>query len=94
MDIRDACEADWRAFDGYRYTVEHSVYVRSDARGCGVGRHLMTVLIARARKLGKHVMVAVSRPTTSPSLDCTKRSASPPADDCLRWVSTSTGGSI
>lgn len=24
---------DWRAFDGYRHTVEHSVYVRVDQRG-------------------------------------------------------------
>ena len=49
---------DWRAFDGYRHTVEHSVYVRSDQRGKGVGAGLMTALIERARGLGKHVMVA------------------------------------
>ena len=49
---------DWRAFDGYRYTVEHSVYVRDGRRGEGLGRLLMTALIDRARKLNKHVMVA------------------------------------
>ncbi|GAB90998.1 GNAT family N-acetyltransferase [Gordonia rhizosphera] len=49
---------DWRAFDGYRHTVEHSVYVRGDAQGRGVGRLLMNALIERARSLGKHVMVA------------------------------------
>ncbi len=48
---------DWRAFDGYRFTVEHSVYVRADQRGGGIGRALMTVLIGRARAMGKHVMV-------------------------------------
>jgi phosphinothricin acetyltransferase len=49
---------DWRAFDGYRHTVEHSVYVKHDQRGKGLGRHLMLALIERARKLNKHVMVA------------------------------------
>lgn len=49
---------DWRAFDGYRYTVEHSVYVRADQRGNGIGKALMLTLIARAEQLGKHVMVA------------------------------------
>lgn len=49
---------DWRAFDGYRRTVEHSVYVRSDRRRNGAGRMLMLELIERARRLDKHVMVA------------------------------------
>lgn len=49
---------DWRAWDGYRHTVEHSVYVRADQRGNGIGEALMRVLIARARASGKHVMVA------------------------------------
>lgn len=49
---------DWRAFDGYRHTVEHSVYVRGDQRGGGIGRALLLALIERARDLGKHVMVA------------------------------------
>lgn len=49
---------DWRAFDGYRHTVEHSVYVRSDQRGKGIGRALMQMLIGRAQSIGKHVMVA------------------------------------
>ncbi|MFF3026580.1 GNAT family N-acetyltransferase [Microbacterium sp. NPDC057944] len=48
----------WRAFDGYRHTVEHSVYVRGDQRGRGIGKTLMVELIARARALGKHVMIA------------------------------------
>ena len=49
---------DWRPFDGFRHTVEHSVYVRSDQRGNGLGPQLMTALIERARTCGKHVMVA------------------------------------
>ncbi|MFD1797251.1 N-acetyltransferase [Paracoccus aurantiacus] len=49
---------DWRAFDGYRHTVEHSVYVRTDCQGGGIGKALMLALLDRARGLGKHVMVA------------------------------------
>lgn len=49
---------DWRAWDGYRHTVEHSVYVRADQRGNGLGKTLMVELIRRARDIGKHVMVA------------------------------------
>ena len=49
---------DWRAFEGYRHTVEHSVYVRNDQRGRGIGVALMQALIGRARLIGKHVMVA------------------------------------
>ena len=49
---------DWRAWDGYRNTVEHSVYVRADQRGAGIGKALMLALIDRARTIGKHVMVA------------------------------------
>ena len=49
---------DWRAWDGYRHTVEHSVYVRAGQRGKGIGQALMSALIERARADGKHVMVA------------------------------------
>ncbi|BBU30543.1 GCN5-related N-acetyltransferase [Caballeronia pedi] len=49
---------DWRAFDGYRHTVEHSVYVHAGQRGKGIGEALMLALLERARRIGKHVMVA------------------------------------
>ncbi|MBJ2213721.1 MULTISPECIES: GNAT family N-acetyltransferase [Pseudomonas] len=49
---------DWRPFEGFRYSVEHSVYVRNDQRGKGLGPSLMQALIERARNCGKHVMVA------------------------------------
>lgn len=49
---------DWRAWDGYRHTVEHSVYVRDGQQGRGVGSALLQRIIEAARRLGKHVMVA------------------------------------
>ncbi len=49
---------DWRAWDGYRYTVEHSLYVQADHRGRGVGNLLLPALIDRAKDLKKHVMIA------------------------------------
>ena len=48
----------FRPWPGYRYTVEHSVYVRADRRGQGIGRALMDPLIERATALGMHVMIA------------------------------------
>ncbi|MFV3318107.1 N-acetyltransferase family protein [Pseudomonas sp. BNK-43-a] len=49
---------DWRPFEGFRLTVEHSVYIRSDQRGKGLGPLLMQALVERARQCGKHMMVA------------------------------------
>jgi phosphinothricin acetyltransferase len=49
---------EWRgAWPGYRYTVEHSVHVRHDIRGQGIGRALVESLFPLALGLGKHVMI-------------------------------------
>lgn len=49
---------EWRgSWNGYRYTVEHTVHVRADVRRRGVGRELVEALVPRARDLGKHVMI-------------------------------------
>ncbi|MGV1843768.1 MULTISPECIES: GNAT family N-acetyltransferase [unclassified Rhizobium] len=53
-----ASYGDWRAFDGYRHTVEHSVYVDREARGAGIGEQLMRALIERAAAGNVHVMIA------------------------------------
>lgn len=47
----------YRPFDGYKYSVEHSVYVRPEHHGRGYGRLLMEALIERARKGKVHVMI-------------------------------------
>ncbi|MFC8596943.1 GNAT family N-acetyltransferase [Isoptericola sp. NPDC057191] len=53
-----ATYAQWRAKAGYRHTVEDSVYVADGFQGRGLGRALMTELVARARAAGHHVMLA------------------------------------
>lgn len=49
---------DWRAWEGYRFTVENSIYIRADQRGHGLGSALLGPLVEAADALGKHVMVA------------------------------------
>lgn len=43
----------------YQYTVEHSVYVRHDAQGRGLGRALLEALLARAGGAGYKCMIGV-----------------------------------
>ncbi len=49
---------DFRAWPCYRHTVEHSIHVRADCRGRGIGKTLLIELMARAKGMQKHVMVA------------------------------------
>jgi L-amino acid N-acyltransferase YncA len=49
---------DFRSWPGYRFTVEHTVHVRADCRGRGIGGALLQALFPRAAALGKHVMIA------------------------------------
>jgi phosphinothricin acetyltransferase len=56
-----AAYADFRGegkWPGYRHTVEHSIHVRREDWGLGVGRALLGELMTRARRDGIHVMVA------------------------------------
>ncbi len=49
---------EFRAWPGFRHTVEHSVHIRAGARGRGLGTALVGALFDPARALGKHVMIA------------------------------------
>lgn len=42
----------------YRNSVEHSVHVRADRRGQGIGRRLVVELMSLAVAMQKHVMIA------------------------------------
>jgi L-amino acid N-acyltransferase YncA len=48
----------FRPREGYRFTVEDSIYVRADCKGHGVGKRLLTELIANCKVRGCHSMVA------------------------------------
>ena len=61
---RDGVVLGWAALsryhvrEGYRRTVENSVYVHHDAHRQGIGRALLADLIERARVIGHHTIVA------------------------------------
>jgi len=42
---------------GYRFSVEHSIYLNDKSRGIGVGGKLLGSLIQRARESGLHSMI-------------------------------------
>ena len=52
-----ATYGDFRPMEGFRHTVEHSVYVDPTAQSRGVGRALLTALIAHAQGAGIHIMI-------------------------------------
>ena len=49
---------EFRAPPCYQHSVEHSVHVRSDRRGQGIGRQLVIELMILASAMHKHVMIA------------------------------------
>jgi phosphinothricin acetyltransferase len=58
----------FRPYEGFRGTVEHSVYVSGEAQGRGIGKMLLRALIEEARNLGKRVMVGAIDATNYASL--------------------------
>jgi L-amino acid N-acyltransferase YncA len=64
---------DFRAWPGYRTTVEHTVHVAADARRRGAGTTLVAALIDEARALGMHAMIAGVVSTNEASLALHRR---------------------
>jgi L-amino acid N-acyltransferase YncA len=64
---------DFRAWPGYRTTVEHTVHVAAGQRRRGIGALLVRALIEEARALGMHVMIAGVVSTNEASLALHRR---------------------
>ena len=60
--------APWRPKDGYRHTVEDSVYLTEAHQGHGLGADLLRTLIASASDCGAHVMMACIESSNSRSV--------------------------
>jgi L-amino acid N-acyltransferase len=58
----------WRPKDGYRHTVEDSLYLVAGHQGRGIGTELLRTLIAAAAQSGAHVMMASIEATNAPSV--------------------------
>ena len=85
---------DFRPRPGYRFSVEHSVYVRADERGSGVGRALMLPLMERAAALGKHVMLGGVDAENTGSLGFHERLGFERVAISSKWASSSGAGWI
>lgn len=53
-----AAYGPWRSYEGYRHTVEDSVYVDDGSHGRGIGSALLGTLIDGARRAGARIVIA------------------------------------
>ena len=63
----------WRAAQGYRKTVELTIYVDNKYRGTGVGSLLMQTIINQAKSDGYHVMLGAIDADNTGSIEFHKR---------------------
>jgi phosphinothricin acetyltransferase len=63
----------WRAAQGYRKTVELTIYVDSSVRGKGTGKALMQTIIDQATTDGYHVMIGAIDSANQSSIDFHKK---------------------
>ncbi len=59
----------WRDGNGYRHTVELSIYVHADHQGEGIGKILLEHLIQIAGTQGRHVMIAAIETQNEASIE-------------------------
>jgi L-amino acid N-acyltransferase YncA len=59
----------WRAAQGYRKTVELTIYVESLVRGKGTGKALMRTIIDQAKEDGFHIMLGAIDSANISSID-------------------------
>lgn len=58
----------FRVWAGYKYTVEHSLYVAAHYRGQGVGSAMLRELIYRAEQQSYHVLIGGIDSSNEPSI--------------------------
>lgn len=63
----------WRAAQGYRKSVELTIYVDQKFRGVGIGSALMKTIIDHARTDGYHVMIGAIDAANQQSIEFHKR---------------------
>ena len=63
----------FRPWEGYRFSVEHSIYMHQNARGLGIGKLLMTELIHSAKEKGFHTIIAGVDSTNEASIEFHKK---------------------
>lgn len=63
-----ASYGSFRTFPAYKYSVEHSVYTRADGRRRGIGRFLLTEILAAAEKQGYHTIIGAIDSTNEASI--------------------------
>ncbi|MFT5252574.1 MAG: L-amino acid N-acyltransferase YncA [Flavobacteriales bacterium] len=61
--------SEFRFREAYKFTVEHSVYVNNNFHGKGIGKIVLTELIALAKKQGLHTMIGVIDAENQSSVD-------------------------
>lgn len=47
----------FRAWPAFKYSVEHSVYVKREVRGQGIGKHLLGAIINAAKEQDYHLLI-------------------------------------